>query len=474
MTCQTWGYPTVRSTLRGRVLNATLTAALSALSLSGTAAAAHADAAPATSSSRQPLGKPQTSTKAQAGPPGAPAITDASGYDCGDDASPTSYQVGIPATFTLVPAASGGTTAGYLYQLDGAAPISLAATGSGTTISVTPARGASLLDVTAVAADGSIGDTTRCVFSADLTAPTDPAATTPARDGDLTGDGIPDLAVVGGQAGLPSGLWLARGTADGQLDTHASDIGAQGTGVDSAGSPANWDGIQIITGHFNTGAGFNDVLAYNPATGSGAVLYGSGDGSPLLPTSGHEVNVSSTVFTDYSGNKATSIASGGDLYHTLNGEPSTGRPDLLLIVGGQLWDEPGYPIPGVFDPVDAALPLGGTNPTGTGDWTGWSITSSLIDGMPALFARNTTTGALYYYTPQQLQDLAYGNPVSPLRIADSGYDFAALPVLQAADLDGDGTPDLRSVSSDGSSTARIFDAATGTLTPQTPQTLITS
>ncbi|MFE2579009.1 hypothetical protein [Streptomyces sp. NPDC059378] len=456
----------MRSTLRGRVLNATLTAALSALSLSGTATAAHADAAPATSSSRLPLGKPQTSTKAQAGRPGAPAITDASGYDCGDDASPTSYRVGTPATFTLVPAASGGTTAGYRYQLDGAAPISLAATGSGTTISVTPTSGASMLDVTAVAADGSIGDTTRCVFSAA------PAAT--ARDGDLTGDGIPDLAVVGGQAGLPSGLWLARGTADGQLDTHATDIGAQGTGANSSGSPADWDGIQTITGHFNTGAGFNDVLAYSPATGSGTVLFGNGDGSPLLPTSGHEINVSSMVFTDSYGNKATSIASGGDLYHTLNGEPSTGYPDLLLIVGGQLWDEAGNPAPGVFDPVDAALPLGGTNPTGTGDWTGWSITSSLIDGMPALFARNTTTGALYYYTPQQLQDLAYGNPVSPLRIADSGYDSATLPVLQAADLDSDGTPDLRSVSSDGASTARIFDAATGTLTPQTPQTLITS
>ncbi|MEV1065446.1 hypothetical protein [Streptomyces sp. NPDC050263] len=134
------------------------------------------------------------------------------------------------------------------------------------------------------------------------------------------------------------------------------------------------------------------------------------------------------------------------------------------------WDEPGNPLPGAFVGVDNALPLGGTNPTGTGDWTGWTITSSLIDGLPALFARST--GTLYYYTPQQLQDLAFGNLVTPLQVASSGYSSASLPVLQAADLNADGTPDLRTVSTNGASTARIFNSATGTLTAQTAQTLI--
>ncbi|MED7826706.1 hypothetical protein [Streptomyces chiangmaiensis] len=396
--------------------------------------------------------------------PGAPAIYDASGYNCGDDASPVAYQVGVQASFTLASDASGESTASYLYQLNGTAPVSVASTGPSTPISITPTQGANVLTVTAVSAGGNIGDTTNCVLTAS------PAAI--ADYGDLTGDGIPDLTVVGAQAGLPSGLWLAHGTADGQLNTSITDMGVQGTGANSEGAPSDWDGTQAITGHFNTGAGFNDVLDYNPATGRGTVLYGSGDGSPLLPYSGYEANVISTTFINTTGDKATSIANGGDLYHVLNGEPATGYPDLLVIVGGQLWDEPSLPIPGGFVGIDNALPLTGTNPTGSGDWADWSITSSLVDGLPALFARNTSTGALYYYTPQQLQDLAYGNTVTPLQIASSGYNSATLPVLQAADLNEDGTPDLRTVSSNGKSTTRIFDATAGSLTAKRPQSLV--
>ncbi|MFD9436153.1 FG-GAP-like repeat-containing protein [Streptomyces sp. NPDC060002] len=396
--------------------------------------------------------------------PGSPAITDDSAYDCGDDASPSSYQVGKPAGFTLAPNAAGGTTASYLYQLNGTTPVSLASTGSSTSISITPTRGTNVLTVTAVSAGGNIGDTADCILIAS------PAAT--AVDSDMTGDGIPDLTAVGAQAGLSSGLWLAHGTTDGQLTTSAANLGTQGTGANSAGSSADWNGTQAIAGHFNSGAGFNDVLDYNPTTGSGSVLFGGGNGSALRPYSGDQVNVNYTAFTDGTGNKATSIASGGNLYHTLNGEDSTGRPDLLLIVGGQLYDEPATTFPGGFVGVDNAVALGGANPTGTGDWTGWSITSSLIDGLPALFARHNSTGALYYYTPQQLKDLAGGSQVAPLLVAGSGYSSATLPVLQASDLNGDGTPDLRTVSSNGASTARFFNAAAGTLTAQTAQTLI--
>jgi hypothetical protein len=349
-----------------------------------------------------------------------PVITDASGSACGDDASPASYRT--------------GTAAG--------SPVS---------------------------ADGAVDGGTDCRSFAD------PSPT--AADGDLTGDDLPDLAVVGAQAGLPSGLWLARGTADGQIDPVVTDVGEQGTGAASPGSPSDWDGIQAITGHFQTGAGFNDVLAYRPATGTGTILFGNGDGSALSPYSGHEVNVNSLVFTDYSGvtgapgSKATSIAGGGDLYRTVNDMPRAGFPDLLMVVNGQLWDEPGMMTAGAFIGLDNALPLTGTGPTGSGDWTGWSLTSSLVDGLPALFARNEATGALYYYTPQQLQDLAYGTPVTPLHLADSGYDSAALPVLQAADLNSDGTPDLRTVSATGVSTAWILDPATGTLTARPAQSL---
>ncbi|WP_330345432.1 FG-GAP-like repeat-containing protein [Streptomyces longwoodensis] len=412
--------------------------------------------------------------------PGAPGITDASAHDCGDDDSPTTYRVGDPAGFTLAPNATGGATASYVYQLNGTTPASVARNGSSTSISVTPTRGTNVLTVTAVSSGGNVGDTTNCILIAD------PANT--ASDGDLTGDDVPDLTAVGAQAGLASGLWLAHGTGDGQLTTSATDLGADGTGANSAGSPADWNGTQTVTGHFQSGAGFNDVLDYNPATGRGAVLFGNGDGSALRPSSGDQVNVNPTVFTDGTGitgalgNRATSIASGGNLYHVVNGEPATGFPDLLMVVGGQLWDEPGNPAPGAFAGIDNALPVAGVNPTGTGDWTGWTITSALVDdvlvdgvqvdGLPALFARNTGTGALYYYTPQQLHDLVLGSAVSPLLVAGSGYSSTTVPVVQAADLNKDGTPDLRTVSANGASTARVFNASTGTLTAQTAQTLI--
>ncbi|MEH0450290.1 FG-GAP-like repeat-containing protein [Streptomyces sp. B21-102] len=395
--------------------------------------------------------------------PGAPTIHDTTG-GCGDD-SPVTYQVGSPASFTLAPNASGSSPGSYLYQLNGATPVSLASAGDETPVSVTPTRGTNVLTVTAVSAGGNIGDTANCILSAA------PAAT--ADDGDLTGDGIPDLTTVGAQAGLSSGLWLAHGSTDGQLTPSATDLGAQGTGVNSIGTPADWNGTQAISGHFNTGAGFNDILDYNPTTGRGTVLYGSGDGSTLLTGSGNQAIVNSTAFTNSDGAKATNIASGGNLYRTVHDEPATVYyPDLLMIVGGQLVDEPGLTSAGTFFGVDNAAPLSGTNPTGSGDWTGWSITSSLIDGLPALFARNNTTGALYYYSPQQMQGLGLGNSVTPQQIASSGYSAAALPVLQAADLNNDGTPDLRTVSASGASTARIFNAAAGTLTAQTAQTLI--
>ncbi|MFD7874142.1 FG-GAP-like repeat-containing protein [Streptomyces sp. NPDC059766] len=414
--------------------------------------------------------------------PGAPKVSDASSHNCSDDSSPVTYQVGSPATFKLAPNDSSGSTAGYLYQLNGATPLSVAQSGSESTtdISVTPTRGTNVLTVTALSAGGNIGDTANCILIA--------APATTASDGDLTGDGVPDLTAVGAQAGLSSGLWLAHGTADGQLTTSATDLGAQGTGANSAGSPADWNGTQAITGHFNTGAGFNDVLNYNPATGSGSVLFGSGDGSALHPVSGSQMNVSSIAFTDTSGitgtigSTATSVASGGDLYNTLGEWPTNGYPSLLMIVGGQLWDEPANPGPGAFGGIDSAQPLGSTNPTGSGDWTGWSITSSLIDGLPAMFARNNAIGSLYYYTPQDLINLASGSMVSPQQVASSGYTSAAVPILQAADLDGDvdgdgrdddnHTPDLRTVSANGASTTRIFNAASNTLTAQSAQTLI--
>ncbi|WP_333766907.1 LamG-like jellyroll fold domain-containing protein [Streptomyces sp. IBSBF 2435] len=372
--------------------------------------------------------------------PGAPTVSDTDGVNCNE--STVQYQVGASAAFTLVPNSTGTAPDHYLYQINGAAPIST----KDPNLRIKPTRGTNVLSVTSVSLGGNIGDTASCVLNA--------AAAATAADGDLTGDGVPDLALVGRQAGLPAGLWLVHGAPDGKIITAASQVGPQGPGVNSAGSPTDWTGTQAITGHFATGAGFNDVLDYNPAKGNGSVLYGNGDGSALSPNSGNQVNVASPAFYDSSsGQYATSIASGGGLYNTLNGYPVTGFPDLLAIVNGNLLDEGSNAFPGTFGSIDLALPLSDTNPANTGNWTGWTITSSLIDGLPALFARAPAGGAVYYYNPTDLQDLAQGNPVSPLALTMS----ASAVLMQAGDLDRDGMPDLWQAEADGNVNAALLD-----------------
>ena len=78
--------------------------------------------------------------------------------------------------------------------------------GGNATVTVTPTRGTDALTVTAMSAGGNVGGTATVLFTA--------AAPATAADGDLTGDGIPDLVTPGGGGtGLPAGLWLARGQA---------------------------------------------------------------------------------------------------------------------------------------------------------------------------------------------------------------------------------------------------------------------
>ncbi|WP_158715383.1 hypothetical protein, partial [Kitasatospora phosalacinea] len=360
------------------------------------------------------------------------------------------FTVGTPVQVSITANPVGAVPTSYTYQLNGAAPSTVTALSGAATVSIKPNRAHNVLTVTALSAGGNPSGDSEVV---ELDAA--PAATAP--ENDLTGDGRTDLAVVGGQAALPAGLWMASGTTTKSLNTAADNLGAKGTAGTNP-SPADWNGTQAIVGHFRSGAGFNDILQYNPTTGVGVVLYGNGDGSALSPL--NSKNVSPIEFTSPATSaKATWIANAGQLYTTAaQGDPNP-FPSLLSILDGSLYLQPTTPQPGGFFPAE--VDLSDTNPTGTGTWAGWTIVTALgTDNMPGMFARSDTGGQLYYYSPTNLLDLTLGNTATPVLVASTGWTKAARPTLQAADIDGNGILDLWSVNTSSAATANLFNGTT--------------
>ncbi|MGW2525032.1 LamG-like jellyroll fold domain-containing protein [Streptomyces sp. NPDC001617] len=449
-----------------------------------------------------PTVSPVTSTTSQ-----CPELTDSPSGD-------SLCTVGTAASFTLTDTNTTTAPGSYRYQLNGGNPISVpAATASPytATISLKPTTQTNVLTVTAVASSGNIGDTYDYRFIA--------AAPATATSDDLTGDGNADLLTVGGKNSLPAGLWQATGTGSGKVNAVARNIGIDGNGVSTTQNATSFTGTQTITGHFFTGAGFNDVLDYGYDTATGAVsaeiLPGQGDGTDLQPVDATPVSdaTSTFAFTDTTFNDdgtttntvtpATSIANGGSLYATASGD-TYAYPDLLLVLKGSLYDEPSFATRGSYVKTDNTSQFAqlasynpyclaqntSTNTSCTSDWTGWTITSTLVNGLPALFARDTSTdtsdpshGQLWYLSPANLQILetdaltngASDTTLTSVEAATSGWDSVSQPTLQASDINNDNTPDLWTVSSTGTATAHemTLSGTTATFTTPTGQALST-
>jgi hypothetical protein len=425
-----------------------------------------------------------------------------------------SYTAGTPASFYLAPGdTSQGIPVSYTYQLNNGEPVSVAASGGTATATIVPTQSTNILTVYGVSAGGNTGQQQSCVINA--------GAPAPAADGDLTGDGSADLLVPGtGSTALPAGLWLAAGTGGGAVSTNAANIGLKGTGISTAQdpqqSPAQWTGTQVITGQFH-GPGFNDVLDYAASTSgtsacSGSLLASFGQALPLNPVNGSQVNVSSDVFTfhvfDSADNQfdtpvcASSVASAGNLFLAENGAsavatsyPSPTFPDLLVVVDGSLMLEPQDNSPANWAGLGSTDPdgeptsttiLSDTNPTGTGDWTGWTITTTLLNDIPAMFAVSPT-GAVYYYSPAAVADLGYAvlnsttvsGAAAPVQVAASGFGADAYARLQAAGFTGPTpgatAPGLWAVTADGKVTAyQLTPAGAGLTATGPPAGLVTA
>lgn len=433
-----------------------------------------------------PTVSPVTSTTSQ-----CPDITDSPSGD-------SLCTVGTSASFTITDTNVGSAPGSYRYQLNGGNPVSVPASGSKpytATIALKPTTQTNILSVTAVGSGGNVGDTYdyRFIASAPATATSD----------DLNGDGNADLLTVGGKNSLPDGLWQATGTGNGKINPVARNIGIDGNGISTTQTATSFVGSQAITGHFFTGNGFNDVLDYSvDATGaiSGEILRGQGDGTDLQTRSDgidyQPVTDATRTFGITVGDgtttsvttPATSIANGGNLYNTANGQ-APGYPDLLLVINGKLWDEPSFRGKGNYAGTDAAIELTDYNPyclaqnnattaNCTTDWSGWTITSTLdSNGMPELFARDTSTdtndpshGQLWYLSPDALTNLAAVSPAytTDVEVAATGWDSGNRPTLQAADINNDGTPDLWTISSTGTVTANEMTLSGTTATLTTP------
>lgn len=300
------------------------------------------------------------------------------------------------------------------------------------------------------------------------------ATTATPADKDLNGDGIPDLLTVGGTSGLASGLWLATGAKDddgatgaGRVNTPAVDIGANGTGVSTNGAPSDFDGAQAITGRF-TADGVQDVLIYYPSgirAGSGMVLKGRGDGSVLQSQlSGNEYTISGGSLTDANGNDPV------QLVNAYNGSGNNyDYPDLIAIsgnaAGGYYLDY--YPNQNGVNNYPFPSQLNTATPTGGTDWNNWTIATAQLSSGTAMFLWNQSTGQLYLWEKVTFTD----NGDYTGRLAYTQYEIStnwnrgvALSTLEAADINGDGVPDLWAVTPTGLVTANLISKLSTTET----------
>ncbi|MCU7820152.1 FG-GAP-like repeat-containing protein [Kitasatospora sp. DSM 101779] len=370
--------------------------------------------------------------------PGAPAVTPPSGTTLGTSVSVNISPVcalSTPSTCT-----AGNTPSSYEYQLNGAGRITVAATNGNATISVKPNRRTNVLTVTSLSPAGNIGQSATVTFNS--------AAAAPANDGDFTGDGTPDLLTVGGQHGLTSGIWLARG--DGQNATRVSssavDIGINGNGYSSGNVPADFDGALAISGHF-TDTNLQDVLVYYPRpsgnVGGGVILNGSGDGSAIPSAqNGNAHTVPAGAFQDINGNNPLRLAPAG----TVSGSGAP-YPDVIGISGD---DANGYALnlyqgTGTIGAFQFPVQINVSTPNGTADWDKWTIATCQVPAgtgtRTAMYLWNRTTGQLALWKDLAVDPNTGTLTYTPVSIAanwNTGKDLA----LEAADVNADGIPDL--------------------------------
>ncbi|MDH6578421.1 LamG-like jellyroll fold domain-containing protein [Kitasatospora sp. MAP5-34] len=380
--------------------------------------------------------------------PGAPTVAlPANGNNLGTVGTAVSLAIS-PQCGSTCPA--GSIPSSYQYQLNGGAPLTVTASATGTaSITVTPTRRTNLLSVVSMSPSGNMGQQS---FGGYFNS----KAAAPAADGDLTGDGQPDLLTVGGKNGLPSGLWLGRGRGDAaaRAISAANNIGAYGNGYNGDNLPSDFDGAQAVVGHF-TDNNFQDVLAYYPATGRASILEGSGDGSPIqAQLNGNQINVTKDTLADINGNKPIQLAAAGS---ATNGPSS--YADLIGTSGNtaQGFTLDFYQAQGTAANYVPMATNTINSPDGKPDWDQWTIATCQLPTAAgprtAMYLWNQSSGELDLWTNLNLDATGTLNYTS-FQMSTNWSKDPSLS-LQAADIDGNGNPDLWTVGSGGAVTAYL-------------------
>jgi len=331
--------------------------------------------------------------------PSAPSVT-----------VPSSGMLGqqVSATFSTTGCSSSSPCpASYTYQLGASTPVPVnIATSSSCTTTSTSASctlnipiqryGPMLFTVYGTASNGNLSEASTQQLTGN------PPATA-YTDGDVNGDGHPDLLTLGG--GNAPGLWLSPSNGTGTL-SGATDIGGTGTGINpGADGPSDWAGAIVLHADFTLHK-VQDVMAYYPSTGSAVILAGSGDGTALRPIAGTSswLLSSGTFYDPLTFDQPTLLVAAGNASLT-----NSGTADLIGIAGDtangyelDLFTDTtnggptgyGYTQPQV---LSAQSPDGAT----PSDWNNFALATAQPGGNPSnteLFALNTATGALYEST----------------------------------------------------------------------------